>query len=296
MRPEPAVTLLHGASLPIGLVAAIAAALLASAGLVIQALDAREQEHHHGLKLSLLGNLLRTRRWVLGTVIGYLSFPFQLLALQHAPLIAVQPAHTAGLLLVLGAGARILHERVRWSELRGVVAIIVGLAILAWGSPSGSDSAVSPGLLGGVTAALLGVAVVPYIIRHCGRATLILSSGVGFAAANLAVKGFSDQLGRGHYGPAVGYLAAAAVGSIAAVLSQMTAFQRYRAVDVVPVTFALPIFLPTVLGIFILNEHWGTAAFAGAPFAVGAVLLALGTVVLTRAAPVVDITRQAASE
>jgi hypothetical protein len=89
---------------------------------------------------------------------------------------------------------------------------------------------------------------------------VILSAGVGFAAANLAVKGFTDQIAVRHYAPAAAYLIAAAGGSMIAVLSQMTAFQRYRAIDVVPVAFALPILLPTVLGLLILEEHWSTAA------------------------------------
>lgn len=287
------VTLLHGSSLEIGLTAAFVATVLVSGGLVIQALDAREQEAHHGLRLSLLANLLRTRRWVLGTAIGYLAFPFQLLALRHAPLIVVQPVHAAGLLLVLLAGTQILHEHVGWAELRGVLAIVIGLAVLAWGSPRGTDTSVTPGALAGATGALLLAALWPYAFRECGRTALVLSSGIAFAASNLAVKGFSDQLARAGYLPAAGYIAGAGLASIVAVLSQMTAFQRYRAVEVVPVTFALPIFLPTILGALILNEHWRTAAYSGAPFAAGAVLLAIGTVVLSRSEAVIKITRRA---
>lgn len=49
----------------------------------------------------------------------------------------------------------------------------------------------------------------------------------------------------------------------------MTAFQRHRAVDVVPITFSIPVFLPAVLGLLVLREQWGTAVAGGLRFAVG---------------------------
>lgn len=277
----------------IGLLAALVAAALASGGLIIQALDAREQHHRHGLRLSMLGRLVRTPRWVIGTILGYLAFPFQLLALRHAPLIVVQPVQAAGLLLMLAVGARVLRERVERGALLGVAGVMVGLAVLSWGSPSGTDTPVTPGALGAATAGLLLISACPYAFRGCGRAVLILCAGVGFAATNLAVKGFSDELAAGAYLPLVAYLGAAALASTLAILSQMTAFQRYRAVDVAPVTFVVPVFLPVALGAVILNEHWRTAAFAGAPFAAGAGLLAIATILLTRSAPVARLSSQA---
>jgi drug/metabolite transporter (DMT)-like permease len=277
----------------VGLLAALLAAALASGGLIIQALDAREQHHRHGLRLSLLGRLVRTPRWVIGTILGYLAFPFQLLALRHVPLIVVQPVQAAGLLLMLAVGARVLGERIERGAILGVAGVMVGLAVLSWGSPSGTDTPVTPGALGGATAGLLLISACPYAFRGCGRTILVLCAGIGFAATNLAVKGFSDALAAGASLHLLAYLACAALSSTLAILSQMTAFQRYRAVDVAPVTFAVPVFLPVALGAVILNEHWRTAAFAGAPFAAGVVLLAVATIMLTRSAPVARLSAQA---
>jgi|SRR5579884_2460539 len=278
----------------IGLGAALAAALLISGGLVLQAVDARHVSHRHGLRLSLLTRLLQRPWWLAGTAIGYLAFPFQLVALAHAPLIVVQPVHACGLLLVLAAGVRFLRERVGLAEMIGVAAIVAGLGLVAWGAPSGQDPTTSNAALFGATGSLLLLAFLPYLLgSRCGRLTLIFAAGIGFAGANMAVKGFSDQLGAHHYLVAATYLAAAAVGSIVSILSQMTAFQRHRAVEVVPVTFAIPIFLPVVLGMLVLHEHWGTAALAGAPFALGATLLLVGTAAVTRTAAVIGVVRPA---
>lgn len=124
-------------------------------------------------------------------------------------------------------------------------AIILGVGIVAWGSPAGADAEISDPALAGAALALTMLSVMPFLLgRRCGRVTLIMSAALGFAAANMAVKGFSDHLGAHGYLIALGYLAIAAVGSIVGVTNQMSAFQRYRAVEVVPMTFAVPIFSP----------------------------------------------------
>lgn len=282
-------------SLPLGLVASLGAAFLLSSGTVLQAIDCRRVPSELGVRLSLLGRLLRRPVWLLGTVIGYLAFPLQLVALHSAPLVLVQPVHACGLLLVLAAGVRLMRERVGAAELLGVASIIVGVGLVAWGSPAGPDSELSDPVLGGVALTLTMLSFTPFVLgRRCGRMVLLLGAAFGFAGANLAVKGFSDHLGAHGYVIALGYLAIAAVGSIAGVINQMSGFQRYRAVDVVPMTYAIPIFLPMALGAVILNEHWASAAMAGAPFAAGGALLMLGTAAVARASAVTRIARQAA--
>jgi drug/metabolite transporter (DMT)-like permease len=279
----------------VGLAASVGATLLLSSGTVLQAIDARRVSSQHALRLSLLGRLLRRRLWLLGTFIGYLAFPFELLALSHAPLVLVQPVHALGLLVVLAAGVRFMRERVSAVELVGVVAIIAGLGMVAWGSPASVDSEVSDAAMAGAAVALCALSFVPFILgRRCGRTVLIVCAALGFAGANMAVKGISDHLGAHDYLIVLGYLAVAAVSSITGVINQMSAFQRHRAVEVVPITFAIPTFLPAVLGLLLLHEHWGTAAMAGAPFAAGGFLLALGTVTVGRASAVTRLAVQAA--
>jgi drug/metabolite transporter (DMT)-like permease len=284
-----------GGRLAVGLGAALAGTLLVSWGVVIQASAARDVEAQHGLRLRLIGRLVRRPRWVFGAAIAYLAFPLQLVALAHAPLILVEPVHAAGLLVVLVAGVRVLRERLRTPELIGAGAITAGLAMLAWGAPNGRDPETSHAVFAAITGMLILAAWVPYVLRdRCGRVLLVVCAGVGFAASNVAVKGFSDQLAAGHAFPAAAYLTAAAVASLAAVLSQMTAFQRHPATNVVPITFAIPNFLPVLLALFTLHENWETAALAGGPFILGSLLLIGGTTAVARATPVARVVRQAA--
>lgn len=164
------------------------------------------------------------------------------------------------------------------------------------GAPPGSDHAQSESALMGCTAALTALTFAPYLSR-AGREglSLMLCAGLGFAAANMAVKGFSDHLARQELVPAGAYLAVAAVASTAGLLSQMTAFQRHPAVQVVPVTFAVPNFLPVVLSALVLHERWGSAPLAGAAFAVGVALLLAGTLTVARTRAVACVVRGAAT-
>lgn len=286
----------HGQAIPIALLASLAAAGLVSVGMVLQALESRQVEGRHGLRLSLLGRLVRRPRWLAGTVIGYAAFPFQVAALAFAPLVLVQPVQACGLLLVLGLGTRVMRERVGALERLGVAAVVAGIGLVAWGAPPGGDPANSQAALAGCAVALVLLSLVPFALRErCGRLTLMLCAGLGFAAVNMAVKGFTIELTDRGYAVAIAYLALAAIGSLAATVSQMTAFQRHRAVEVVPITFVVPIFVPILMANFVLHERWASAAFAGAPFAVGGLMLLLGTSAVARAKPVVEIARRAAA-
>src|SRR5207302_9238902 len=103
----------------------------------------------------------RRRRWVAGFLLGGVGFGLQVLALDQAPFVVVQPVLAAGLLLVLWLGVRVLAERVgRW-ELAGVVGITGGIALLAWGAPAHTETVGSTAAGVAVTAGLGGPRHVP---------------------------------------------------------------------------------------------------------------------------------------
>src|SRR5580765_6248828 len=104
----------------LGTGAACAASSLYNAGLALQALDAREAPGEEGLRLSLLGRLVRRRRWLVGTALNVLGWPLQTVALVFAPLALVQPALAFGLVLLLGIAAHQLGERVGTREVAAV--------------------------------------------------------------------------------------------------------------------------------------------------------------------------------
>ena len=107
--------------LMLGIVAAIGASVFYSLGIALQAMDAKEAPHEEHLRLALVWGLVRRGRWMLGTGLSILGWPLQVIALLLAPLVVVQPALAAGLLVLVflrTADARRARRRVtstwRW--------------------------------------------------------------------------------------------------------------------------------------------------------------------------------------
>jgi hypothetical protein len=111
----------------LGLAAAIVAAILFNVGIALQAIEARRSPKSLGLKVGLLGHLLRRPLWLLGGALGIIGFGPQLIGLAYAPFAVVQTALTAGLALLLFIAMRYLGERVDRIALTGVAVAALGV-------------------------------------------------------------------------------------------------------------------------------------------------------------------------
>jgi hypothetical protein len=85
----------------LGILAAVGASLLYNTSIALQALEARGVPHDHSLRPSLLGKLVRNRRWLGATALGLAGWPLEIAALLLAPLTVVQPCLASGLILLL---------------------------------------------------------------------------------------------------------------------------------------------------------------------------------------------------
>jgi drug/metabolite transporter (DMT)-like permease len=280
-----------------GVAAAVVASLLFNLGLILQALEARREPPELGLRLRLVLVLLRRWRWTLGLVLSLVGVGPQVLALALAPFVIVQPALTLGLLLVLAVGARTFGERVSAQEWVGVLAIIGGVALVAFGAPGHAETH-----RGGVTVlAVVGVpsvlSLVPFAVKgtrlDTGTLTMI-ASGVGLAATNIMTKLLSDDVGLHHFPNAAAWTLVALPVGVAATITGMTAFQRVAATVVVPVTTGVQTFLPIVLEPLFLREQWSSAPLDGAVLAAGMAIAGAGTIVVARAPGVGKLTALAA--
>ncbi len=124
-------------------------------------------------------------------------------ALEHVPFVVVQPALCAGLLLLLALGVHMLGERVGPAEIAGVVAIMAGMTLVAWGAPADTEATRGLGAVAIVMTALCAFAATPLALRG-GRLDLamlvVVSSGIGFGATNIAAKLAIDDLDAGALG------------------------------------------------------------------------------------------------
>lgn len=277
----------------LGLAAALVASVLFNLGVALQGLEARETPRSSALRVSLLARLLRRPRWVLGLALGFVGIGPQVLAFATAPFVVVQTALAAGLLLLLVLAVRAFGERVGPLEIGGVAAIILGVALVSWGAPPHSEVHRSGLDALAVVAGLSLAALFPFFVRGTRLDSgmgVVIATGCGFGAANVATKLMSDDIGTRDW-PAAGGWAALGLGlGVAATISNMTAFQRREAKTVVPVSTAIQTFLPVILEPLFLQEHWSAAAYAGGPIVLGLLLACVGSVLVSRTTAVSELT------
>jgi drug/metabolite transporter (DMT)-like permease len=269
----------------LGLAAAIVAAILFNVGIALQAIEARRSPKSLGLKVGLLGHLLRRPLWLLGGALGIIGFGPQLIGLAYAPFAVVQTALTAGLALLLFIATRYLGERVDRIALTGVALLIAGVALVSWGAPAHSEThraALGPIL---VVAATAVIAFSPFFLRRFGiehGLLLAIASGIGFAGTNIATKLAGDDIGRSNWANATGWGIAVAVLGVCATVTSMSAIQRSAATMVVPVSTAVQTFVPIVLEPLFLHEHYRSFWTQFLPVAAGVVITVTGVALVGR--------------
>ncbi|MEA2468828.1 MAG: hypothetical protein QOJ57_2954 [Thermoleophilaceae bacterium] len=249
-----------------GVALAALASVLFNAAIVIQASEARDVPGEHGLKLSLIGRLLRRPRWLLGAALGLMAFPLQTIALLWAPLTAVQPADATGLLVLLFLGARMLHERVGRREVLAVASIVTGIVILTIAAPKrhvtqvDSTDVLLPMLAVGL------VALVPLVFRRwlgADSIAVVLGAGFAFALGAFCAKILADAIDRGAWLAAVAMVAVAAVAALVGTLTEQTALQRRQATQVAPIIFAVELLVPVALAVLVVGEDWARSSAVG---------------------------------
>jgi drug/metabolite transporter (DMT)-like permease len=267
--------------LALGIAAAVGASLLYNTSIALQALEARDVPHEHSLRPSLIGRLLRNRRWLGATGLGLLGWPLEIVALLLAPLTVVQPCLVSGLILLLWLGATRLGEKPGRREFLAVAAIIGGVAGIAWAAPERTTNHA-----GAVAIALALVLIAipiaaPYVRGRTSAGRLaVVSAGFGYAWTAIASKLLTDELATGTLLLAAAWLATAAASEGLALLSEMSALQRRAATHVAPVMFAIQVLVPVVLAPLIFMEKWSTTPLGGAVLVGFVAIVLAGTVLL----------------
>jgi drug/metabolite transporter (DMT)-like permease len=259
------------------------ASLLFNAAIVIQAQEARAVPQEYGLHLSLIGRLLRRRRWLLGTALGLMAFPLQTIALLWAPLTAVQPADAAGLLLLLFLGARTLHERVGRREVVAVASIVIGIVALTIAAPKRAVSQVEGAEVLLPMFAVAVVALAPLVLRRWVGASsigVVVGAGFAFALGAFCAKIVADAIDRHAWGVLLLGLAVAGLAALTGTLSEQTALQRRQATQVAPIIFAIELLVPVALAVLVVGEDWERSSLFG--IVAGLVLVVGGAIALAR--------------
>ena len=283
--------------LALGIVAAVGASLLYNASIALQALEAREVPGEHSLRISLIGRLVRNRRWLGATALGLVGWPLEIVALLLAPLTVVQPCLASGLILLLWLGATRLGEAPGRREFVAVAAIVAGVGGVAWAAPERTTDHAGAAAIALALALVAMPVLAPYVLRgrirhspHQGgvevgwaRAVgflMVISAGAGYAWTAIASKLLTDELAAGAIVVAAVWLGTAAASEGLALLSEMSALQRRAATHVAPTMFAVQIIVPVLLAPLIFGESWGDTPLGGAALVFSMAVAVAGTVLL----------------
>jgi hypothetical protein len=269
--------------LALGILAAVGASLLYNTSIALQALEARDVPEEHSLRPSLIGRLLRNRRWLGATALGFLGWPLEIAALLLAPLTVVQPCLASGLILLLWLGATKLGEAPGRREGIAVAAIVLGVAGVAWAAPDRSTDHAGAAAIASALALVAIPIALPYVLRR-GRGAAgtlaVISAGCGYAWTAIASKLLTDELATGALLVAAAWLATAAASEGLALLSEMSALQSRPATRVAPMMFAVQVLVPVVLAPLIFSESWAETPLGGAALVAFMAVAVSGTVLL----------------
>ncbi len=269
--------------LTLGIVAAVGASVLYNTSIALQALEAREVPGEHSLRLSLIGRLVRNKRWLGATALGLAGWPLEIAALLLAPLTVVQPCLASGLILLLWLGATRLGEAPGRREFVAVAAIVAGVGGVAWAAPERTtDHAGAVAIAAALAIVAIPIAL-PYLLRRRTSvvgALVVISAGCGYAWTAIASKLLTDELAAGAIVVAALWLGTAAASEGLALLSEMSALQRRAATHVAPAMFAVQILVPVLLAPLIFGESWGGTPLGGVALVAFMGLAVAGTVLL----------------
>ena len=269
--------------LALGILAAIGASVLYNTSIALQALEARDVPHEHSLRVSLIGKLVRNRKWLGATALGLLGWPLEIVALLLAPLTVVQPCLVSGLIVLLWLGATKLGEAPGRREFVAVGAIVAGVAGVAWAAPDRTTDHAGT-LAIALALALVAIPIAaPYLLRRRAASLsllAVLGAGFGYAWTAIASKLLTDELAAGSLLIAVVWLATALASEGLALLSEMSALQRRPATHVAPVMFAVQVLVPVILAPLIFEEKWSTTPLDGAVLVAFMAVAIAGTVLL----------------
>jgi len=273
--------------LVLGIGAAVGASTLYSLGIALQAMDAKEAPRDEHLRLALAFSLIKRTRWLLGTGLSILGWPLQLVALLLAPLVLVQPALAAGLVVLLFLAQRMLGEHAGRYEYLAIGAIVIGVLGAGLTAPPRSTTHTSEELLIAVVlTGLAAVSLLPYLLRALGRrspaAITMIGAGFAFGWGGVATKLAADDLAQGHLVSSAAWALATAAASAVGLLSEASALQSRPAIQVAPVVFVTQTVVPVAVAPLLFGERFSDTPLDGIPLVISLLALLSGAALLAR--------------
>jgi drug/metabolite transporter (DMT)-like permease len=278
--------------LVLGLGAALGAAVLFGVASILQAVGSRKVPTESELDPRRLGGfvaaLLKQPAFLGALVLNLAGFALHFVALRHLPLYLAQAGIAASLVVTALLATRLMSDELSALEWSAVVAVCVGLGLLAVAAGDAGDSARHHGLTIGIVVGLAAIAVLGGLASRSKHgvttALLGLLAGLGYAGVAISARLLQDgSLGELLSSPTTYTLPIS--GALAFFLYSL-ALQRGSVTLATTPLIALQTITPAAVGVFVLDDAvragWWPAAITG--FA----LSAMGSLILVRFESVKD--------
>ncbi|MFE4519185.1 DMT family transporter [Kitasatospora sp. NPDC056783] len=240
----------------LGLTTALVATVCFGFGAVFQARGARSAPRADRVRAGLLAALLRSWQFITGTLLDIVGFVLSIVALRTLPLFLVQAVTNASLAVTAVAAVRLLGARLRRGDLAAILAVVVGLTLLALGSGQEGRNHAAPAfhwsLLATTAAVLLATLV---LVRRRGTAAaagLGLLAGVGFGVTSLAVRVLDASGPVAVLTDPAAY--ALAAGGLGGYLAYALALQRGTVTAATAAGTVTETFGPALVGVAVLGD------------------------------------------
>jgi drug/metabolite transporter (DMT)-like permease len=293
--------------LPYLLLAACSSVLLAI-GLLMMKARADVLPPAHGANfLRAIFEWLRDPVWMGGLLVQAAGYSLFVFSLSNAQVSMVAVMQQGGIALFVVLSILILGERARPGEWAGIIAISIGMLMLAWSlSPDDSQGAMDSGALLRFSLPISLAGVAPYAVerlRKSGVAPAILS-GVLFGLAGLFAKGMTDNLLARTSVPIVlrtisdPCFYGVIVGNIVGIVLLQNSFTSARGIIAMPLSSALSNIVPIAGGMLAFGEHLPVDHTAASMRIAAFVLTVGGSALLadSRAPSIVPVAEQLESQ
>ncbi|MGW3040349.1 hypothetical protein ACWC9T_09930 [Kitasatospora sp. NPDC001159] len=263
----------------LGLTTVLFATVCFGFGAVFQARGACSAPRVDRVRAGLLAALVRSWQFIVGTLLDILGFVLSIVALRSLPLFLVQAVTNASLAVTALAAVWLLGARLRRSDVAGILAVVIGLTLLALGSGrEGREYAPAAfhwALLATTAVMLLATLV---LVRRDGTAAaagLGLLAGVGFGITSLAVRVMDTSGLVGVLTDPAAY--ALVVGGLGGYLAYALALQRGTVTAATAAGTLAETFGPALVGVLSLGDAarpgFAWCALTGFAVAVGGTFL-----------------------
>jgi drug/metabolite transporter (DMT)-like permease len=235
-----------------------------------------------GLSLQLIPRMLRERAILEALGLNLVGFGFHLVALRSIPLFLAQTGIAASLAVTAVLTVRVFGNRLTRTDGLAVVAVCLGLGLLAGAAGEAGTIDVSAGRDLGIVAALGVLVVLAFVATRfgggLGAALVGLVAGLGFALVSVASR-LIPEITPASVATAPATYVLAASGGLAFFLYSV-AMQRGSVMTATAPMIVMQTAMPAAVGVLLLGDTirsgWSLAA------ALGVVLSGAGATALAR--------------